>query len=142
MGGEIFVFVMVGLFVFLLVFVILLGMFYPGSGADQLDWRPTRSPEVEAQNEVDDIDQMLEAANARRRRRGDPELSEAQMYARVHEERELQARMREQHVVQDAELEGLLATRNERRRAKGLLEMSLEELRASLDVPPPNRPRG
>ena len=141
MGGEIFVWVMVGLFAFLLVFVILLGLFYPGSGAEQLDWRPTRSPEVEAQNEVDDIDQMLEAANARRRRRGDPELSEAQMYARVHEERELQARMREEHAVHDAELEGLLATRNERRRSKGLPEMSLDELRASLDVPPPDRPR-
>jgi hypothetical protein len=142
MGGGIFVWVMVGLFAFLIVFILLLGAFYPGSGADQLDWRPTRSPEVEAQNEEDDIDQMLEAANARRRKRGAEELTEAGMYARVHEERELQARMREDHGVHDTELEGLLATRNERRRAKGLPEMSLEELRASLDVPPPERPRG
>ena len=121
------------------LFILLLGLFYPGSGADQLDWRPTRSPEVEAQNEEDDIDQMLEAANARRRKRGDAELTEAQMYARVHEERELQARMREDHGVHDTELEGLLATRNERRRAKGLPEMSLEELRRSLDVPNPRQ---
>ena len=139
MGGGIFVWVMVGLFAFLLLFILLLGLFYPGSGAEQLQWRPTRSPEVEAQNEVDDIDQMLEAANARRRRRGDAELTENALYARVHEERELQARMREDHAMQDAELEGLLAARNERRRSKGLPEMSLDELRASLDAPPPDR---
>ena len=28
--------------------IVLLGRFYPGSGAEQLDWRPTRSPELEA----------------------------------------------------------------------------------------------
>ena len=143
MGGEIFVWVMVGLFVFLLIFILLLGVFYPGSGAEQLGWRPTRSPEVEAQNEVDDLDQMLEAANARRRRRGDPELTEAQMHARVHEEHRLQARMREDHLL-EGELRQLLDARNQRRRQRGLPEMSLDELRASLDVPPPDasRPAG
>ena len=50
--------------------ILLLGRFYPGSGADQLRWRPTRSPEVEAELELDDIDQMLEAQNEMRRRRG------------------------------------------------------------------------
>lgn len=137
MGGEIFVWVMVGLFVALLVFIVLLGIFYPGSGAEQLDWKPTRSPEVEAQNEEDDLDQMLEAANARRRRRGEQELTEAGMYRRVHEDRELQARLREQH-LHDTELQQLLDARNEKRRAKGLPAMSLDELRASLDVPPPD----
>ena len=51
-----FVAVMVGIFVLLVVGVILLGVFYPGSGAEQLDWRPTRSAEVEYQNEIDDLD--------------------------------------------------------------------------------------
>ena len=44
-----------------------LGRWYPGSGAEQVDWKPTRSPELEAELELDDVDQMLEAQNARRR---------------------------------------------------------------------------
>ena len=136
MGGEIFVWVMVGIFVLLIVFIILLGLFYPGSGADQLDWRPTRSPEVEAQNEVDDIAQMLEAANARRRKRGAAELTEEGMNARVHEELRLQAEMRDKSLLEQ-EMRQLLDARNARRRKKGLPEMTLDELRASLDVRPP-----
>jgi hypothetical protein len=136
MGGEIFVWVMVGIFVLLLVLILLLGLFYPGSGADQLDWRPTRSPELEAQNEVDDISQMLEAANSRRRRRGESELTEEQMNARVHEELKLQAEMRDRNLL-DVEMQQLLDARNERRRRRGLPEMTLDEFRASLDVPPP-----
>jgi len=75
------------LFAALVVGVLLLGVFAPGSGARQLDWRPTRSPELEAQNEVDDLDQMLEAVNARRRARGQDELSEDELHARVAEDR-------------------------------------------------------
>ena len=140
MGGELFAYVMVGIFVLLVVFVILLGIFYPGSGAEQLGWKPTRSPELEAQNEIDDLDQMLEAASARRRRRGDKELTEDTMYARVQEDRRLRDKMREDHLA-DAELRDLLAARNAKREAKGLPAMSLEELRASLDVPPPSSSR-
>ena len=44
-----------------------LGRWYPGSGAEQVDWKPTRSPELEAELELDDVDQMIEAQNARRR---------------------------------------------------------------------------
>ncbi len=138
MGGEIFVWVMVGIFGLLFVMVILLGIFYPGTGAEQLDWKPTRSPEVEAQNEVDDIAQMLEAANARRRKRGDAELTEEGMNARVHEELRLQAQMRDRKVL-DEEMLQMLDARNARRRKRGLPEMTLDEFRASLDVPPPGR---
>ena len=38
-----------------------------------LEWKPTRSPEVEAENEIDDVEQMLAAQNELRRRRGVPE---------------------------------------------------------------------
>ncbi len=69
LGVDLFVVVMSGLVGGLFLFVVALGIWYPGSGAAQLDWRPTRSAEVEVQNEIDDLDQMLEAANARRRRR-------------------------------------------------------------------------
>lgn len=66
-------------------FAILLaiGRFYPGSGAEQLDWRPTRSPELEAQLELEDIDQMVEAQNERRRASGREEISEASVRAEV-----------------------------------------------------------
>ncbi len=138
MGGDVFVWIMVGVFVGLLAFIILLGIFYPGTGAEQLGWKPTRSRGVEAQNEIDDLDQMLEAANARRRKRGDAELTEDTMFARVQEDRMMREQLRESH-LRDAELEELLAARNEKRRARGLEEMTLEELRASLDVPPPGR---
>jgi hypothetical protein len=67
--------VMLGLAVAFVLALLALGRFYPGSGAEQLRWRPTRSPEVEAQNEVDDLEGLREAVNARRRRRGEPELT-------------------------------------------------------------------
>src|SRR3954462_10170539 len=58
-----------GLLVLFLVFLAI-GKWYPGTGADVLDWTPTRSVETEVELELDDIDQMLEAQNARGRRRG------------------------------------------------------------------------
>ena len=67
---ELFSWVMIGIFVAFLGGILLLGLYSPRSGADVLDWRPTRSPEAESQNELDDIAQMLEASNALRRRRG------------------------------------------------------------------------
>ena len=137
MGGEIFVWIMVGIFGLLFVMVILLGIFYPGSGAEQLDWKPTRSPEVEAQNEIDDIEQMLAATNAKRQRRGKDALTEEGMNARVHEELRLQAELRDRTML-DTEMQQLLDARNERRRKRGLPEMTLEEFRASLDVRPPS----
>jgi hypothetical protein len=70
-----------GVFVFGAIIVVVLiflaiGKWYPGSGAEQVDWRPTRSPELEAELEIDDIDQMVEAQNTRRRATGRPEITE------------------------------------------------------------------
>ncbi|HWP33087.1 MAG TPA: hypothetical protein VNL97_05005 [Solirubrobacterales bacterium] len=59
--------------------LVVIGHFYPGTNADLIDWKPTRSPEVEAQNEIDDVQQMLEAQNEMRRRRGAPERSEQEL---------------------------------------------------------------
>ena len=63
----------IGLVVLILV---LIGRFYPGSGEDILDWRPTRSYETEIELEMQDVQQMLEAQNEYRRKRGEPELTE------------------------------------------------------------------
>ena len=59
----------------LIVTVVLLGVFSKRSALDILDWKPTRSPEAEAEDEVDDIEQMIAAQNELRRRRGKPERS-------------------------------------------------------------------
>jgi hypothetical protein len=71
---------------FLIGVLLLVGHFYPGSGADLVDWKPTRSPEVEAELEVDDIQQMIEAQNEMRRRRGAPELTERELRQKVAED--------------------------------------------------------
>jgi hypothetical protein len=60
--------------------------FYAGNNAELLDWKPTRSPEVEAQNEIDDVQQMLEAQNEMRRRRGVAERSEQELREEVEAE--------------------------------------------------------
>ena len=79
---------------FMICVLVLVGHFYPGSSAELLDWKPTRSPEVEAQNEIDDIRQMLEAQNELRRRRGVPEMTEAELQEKVAEDERLRLRAR------------------------------------------------
>jgi hypothetical protein len=66
--------------------LVLIDRNYQGSTADLIDWKPTRSPEVEAQNEIDDVQQMLDAQNEMRRRRGAPEIDEGALRAEVEEE--------------------------------------------------------
>jgi hypothetical protein len=79
---------------FMIGVLVLVGHFYPGTSADLVDWKPTRSPEVEAQNEIDDVRQMLEAQNEMRRRRGAPELTEADLEEKVAEDERARLRGR------------------------------------------------
>jgi hypothetical protein len=81
-----FVLLTVVMLVLIVGVLLLIGHFYQGSTADLVDWKPTRSPEVEAQNEIDDVRQMLEAQNEMRRRRGAPEVDERTLRAEVEEE--------------------------------------------------------
>jgi hypothetical protein len=76
-------FVVIGGGVLLLLAVMIwLGVTYPGSGTEQLGWKsPREVAEQEAQRDSDDVAQMLEAANERRRARGEPELTIRQMIA-------------------------------------------------------------
>ncbi len=76
----------------LIVVLLLIGWLYPGSGADVLDWKPTRSAETEAQNEIDDVAQMIAAQNEMRRRRGARERSEADVKADVDRDRDEMAK--------------------------------------------------
>ena len=83
-----------GIVVFMVGVLLIVGHYYPGSSASLVDWTPTRSPEVEAQNEIDDIRQMMEAQNEMRRRRGVPELTEEELQASVAEDEKMRLRGR------------------------------------------------
>jgi hypothetical protein len=94
-------FAVLGVLLALLVAVLVFARYSPKSGAEILDWKPTRSPEVEAELELDDVEQMIAARNERRRRRGASEISEEDFRREVQAEerarRELGARYRAEH---------------------------------------------
>ena len=68
---------------FLVGVLVVVGHFYGGDDASLVDWYPTRSPEVEVQNEIDDVRQMVEAQNEMRTRRGAPMLDETTLRGEV-----------------------------------------------------------
>ena len=86
-----------GLLAFFVIFTLLLGIFSKRSAIDILDWKPTRSPEVEAQNDIDDVQQMIDAQNELRRRRGLPERDEEAIEASVRRHQEELAEKRRQY---------------------------------------------
>ena len=84
-----------GLLVLLFLIMVALARVFEGNSvADFLDWKPTRSPEVEAQNEVDDVRQMIEAQNALRRKRGANEITELDVERQAREDQAFRARGR------------------------------------------------
>lgn len=132
-----------GMLFILIVSLLLIGQFYPGTGAEVLDWKPTRSPEQEAQNDIDDVDQMLAAANRRRARKGLPQIGEDDVALQVDRHRADMARRKAEYQAArdpDALTQDVveaLERKNARRARKGLPEMTLEEYRASLDLKDP-----
>ena len=79
----------------LIVWIVALGIWHPRSGADVLQWKPTRSPELELQNDTDDVAQMIAAQNALRARHGKA--------ARSHEEVEAQVRTHQRELADYAD---------------------------------------
>jgi hypothetical protein len=63
--------------------LVLIARFYPGSGADLLDWQPSSSYEAEIELEAQDVEQMIEAQNRYRRKRGEPEITEDEVRQNV-----------------------------------------------------------
>jgi hypothetical protein len=116
----------------LVLALFLLGRYFPGSGTEQLDWRPSRSYDQKVLAEIEDLDQMLEATNARRRRRGEPELTEHALHERVREDMELANKEREADLAEE-DLQQLLDAKNERRRRRGLPAVTLEEVKAEVE---------
>lgn len=75
--------VVVGLAALVLVFW-MLGRYYPGSGLEQLGLKSSRELiERREALEAEDLDQMLRAHNARKRARGEPEVTAEELEARV-----------------------------------------------------------
>jgi hypothetical protein len=124
-----FALIVIAVIVLLVTAVVLIGILYPGSGADQLDWRQTRSAELEYTNEIDDLEQMEAAVNAKRRARGAAEISHVELKAEI--EREL-AGIHNDPDLEEEDLAQLLEARNARRRARGQAEQTLEEFERSL----------
>ena len=100
-----FILVSFGLVAALVVVLVLLARAYPGSGADLLDWKPTRSYETEAMLELEDVQQMIDAQNAYRRKRGAPELTEDDANRMAQEDNELREKARASYDKRLDELE-------------------------------------
>jgi hypothetical protein len=115
----------------------LLGRFYPGSGMEQLGLRSAREiSETREQLEAEDLDQMMAAHNARRRARGESEMTVADFELRVAQDVNEQQRRREA-LMADRELDQLLEATNARRRARGLPERTREQVRDEFGGKPP-----
>jgi len=117
----------------------LLGRYYPGSGLEQLGIRSGREiAETRERLEAEDLAQMLDAHNARRRARGEAELTVADFERRVIEDLDEQRRRRQDYLA-DRELDELLAATNARRRARGLPDRTLVELQRGVRTGPGSR---
>jgi len=100
-----FVLVTIGMVGFIILVLVLVARAYPGSGADLLDWKPTRDYETEIQLESDDISQMIAAQNAYRRKRGAEEMTEADAEEMAREDNRIRERGQLGGVEEMAELE-------------------------------------
>ncbi len=124
---DAFAIVLLGAIVALLLWVWLLGKYFPGSGLEQLGLRSANQiVEDREALEAEDLSQMLAAHNERRRRRGKPEVTVADLEMQVMTDFRDQQRRRESYMA-DRELGDLLDATNARRRARGLPERTREE---------------
>jgi hypothetical protein len=100
-----FMLITMGMIALIVLGLVLLARAYPGSGADLVDWKPTRSHELEAQLEIDDVQQMLAAQNEYRRRRGAPDLTEDDANRMAREDEAVRERARRSYDGRLDELE-------------------------------------
>ena len=123
-----FAIVLLGAIAVLVLWIWLLGRYFPGSGLEQLGLRSARQIVEERESlEAEDLSQMLAAHNERRRRRGEPELTVADLERRVMEDFNDQRRRRDAYLA-DRDLDELLEATNARRRARGLPERTRAEV--------------
>jgi hypothetical protein len=118
-----------GVLVALVAWLWLLGRSATASGVQPLGMRSARQiVEDREALEAEDLTQMLEAHNARRRRRGEREVTVSDLELQVATAVNEQQRMRDE-LLADRELDELLEATNARRRARGLPERTREEVR-------------
>ncbi len=121
----------------IVVSVWLVGRYYPGSGLEQVGLRSAREiSETREELEAQDLEQMLAAHNARRRARGEAEVTAADVELRVANDMREQQRQRERYLA-DRELDQLLEVTNKKRRARGLPERTREQAREEFGGKPP-----
>lgn len=131
-----FALVLLGGLAALILWVWLLGRYYPGSGLEQLGLKSAREiSETRESLEAEDLDQMLAAHNARRRARGEPEVSVADVEMQVMQDLGEQRRRREQYLA-DHDLDEMLEATNARRRARGLPERTRAQAREEFGTGP------
>jgi hypothetical protein len=124
-----FVLVLVGFLLAMVIVLVLIGHFYPGSGMEQLGMRSAREiTEQREELEAEDLEQMLAAHNARRRRRGEAEVTVEDLELRVTQDRR-ELEQRRAAYMADRELDELLEATNARRRARGLPERTRDDVR-------------
>jgi hypothetical protein len=117
------------------LFVFLLGRATEGSSLDQFGLRsPREITETKEALEAEDLHQMLAAANARRRARGEPERTVEEVEMQVMRDRNEQMKRRED-LLADRELDQLLEATNARRRTRGLPDRSREDVRREFGAP-------
>jgi hypothetical protein len=127
---------LLGGLVALILWIWLLGKFYPGSGLEQLGLKSAR--EISERREAldaEDLDQMLAAHNKRRRARGEPELTVGDLEVGVMEDLADQRRRRDEYLA-DRDLDELLEATNARRRARGLPDRTRAEVREEFGTDP------
>ena len=142
---------MLGLLAGGVLWVILVGKFSSRRGMeDALGWKSAR--EVMERREAldaEDVNSMIAARNARRRARGEPEVTleemEYQVSLELRAQRERQERYlaeRREQQLNERDLGGLLEATNARRRARGEVERTRERAREEFGRgPDPSNPR-
>jgi hypothetical protein len=121
--------VIFGAIAVIVVAVWLIGRYYPGSGLEQVGLRSAREiMETREALEAEDLEQMLSAHNARRRARGQSDVTADELELRVAAEQRDQESRREA-LLAERELDELLEATNRRRRARGLPERTREQAR-------------
>ena len=135
---DAFAIVILGGIAALVLWVWILGRYFPGSGLEQLGMRSAREiTESREELEAEDLQQMLAAHNERRRRRGKPEMSVNDIEMQVQSDmREVRAR-REAYLA-DRELDQLLEATNARRRARGEPERTREDVKREFGAAGPD----
>jgi hypothetical protein len=122
-----FAIILLAAFAALVLWILVLAKF-SGRGLEQVDWKsPREVTESRDALEAEDLTQMLEAHNARRRRRGEGEVTVEELEVRVLQEANEQNHLREKYLA-GLELDELLEATNKRRRARGLPERTRSDV--------------